>query len=49
MRNLTPHKNKTEAIFIDFIDKMNPYFHKHSRARLKMYKSEPEFKINIIK
>jgi superfamily II DNA or RNA helicase len=47
MRNLTPHHGKTEAIFIDFMDLMNPYFAAHSQSRLALYKSEPAFKVRV--
>lgn len=43
MRNMTPAKGKTRCLMIDFWDDMNPYFRKHSRARIKTYKAEPAF------
>jgi superfamily II DNA or RNA helicase len=43
MRNMTPAEGKGKALLIDFWDDMNPYFRKHSRARLKTYKSEKAF------
>lgn len=49
MRNLTPHHGKTEAIYIDFNDTMNPYFEKHSKARLKAYEAEPAFTLSHVK
>jgi len=47
MRNLTPSKGKTKAIFIDFMDMTNSYFAEHSRERLKVYLSEPEFEVKL--
>lgn len=47
LRNLTPHPGKTEAIVIDFMDMTNKFFAKHSKARLKVYRSEPAFRIEI--
>jgi superfamily II DNA or RNA helicase len=49
MRNLTPFKGKKKAVFIDFVDVMNKYFTKHSMSRVKVYRSEPEFNIKLIK
>jgi len=48
MRNLTPHHGKTEAIYVDFYDMMNPYFETHSKARLAEYKAEPAFAIERV-
>lgn len=45
MRNLTPAAGKTEAKFIDFADMTNPYFAKHSVARLNAYRSEKGFDV----
>lgn len=47
LRNLTPYEGKTEAIVIDFMDMTNKFFATHSRARLKVYRSEPAFNINL--
>lgn len=47
MRNLTPKEGKKKAIYIDFMDMMNPYFAKHSLERLRVYRSEKAFKIKI--
>lgn len=47
LRNLTPFEGKTEAIVIDFMDTTNKFFAKHSRARLKVYRSEPAFRIEL--
>lgn len=47
LRNLTPHPGKTEAVVIDFLDFTNKFFAKHSRARLKVYRSEPAFRIEL--
>jgi superfamily II DNA or RNA helicase len=49
MRNLTPHHGKTEAVYIDFNDAMNPYFEKHSKARLEQYEAEPAFTLRRVK
>jgi superfamily II DNA or RNA helicase len=48
MRNLTPHKDKDEAIFIDFIDMTSPYTAQHSLERLKAYRMERAFDIRIM-
>lgn len=48
MRNLTPSDGKTKAVLIDFMDKTSPYFLKHSKERLKVYRSEPEFEVKLI-
>jgi superfamily II DNA or RNA helicase len=48
MRNLTPNKGKKKAIFIDFIDYTNDYFHQHSMARLKQYRTEDAFDVSIV-
>ncbi|MGD9749358.1 MAG: DEAD/DEAH box helicase [Acidimicrobiia bacterium] len=45
MRNLTPAEGKTRSLMIDFWDATNTYLRKHSRARLKTYKSESAFKV----
>lgn len=45
MRNMTPAEGKTKAILVDFWDDTNPYFTKHSRARMKAYTSEPAFRV----
>jgi superfamily II DNA or RNA helicase len=47
LRNLTPCEGKTEAIVIDFMDLTNRYFAKHSRERLKAYRSEPAFIVEV--
>jgi superfamily II DNA or RNA helicase len=47
MRNLTTHKNKKQAIFVDFMDLTNNYLAKHSRNRLKVYKSEKSFILKV--
>ena len=47
MRNLTPKKGKKEAIYIDFVDLMNPYFATHSLERLRVYRAEKAFRVKI--
>ena len=47
MRNLTPSEGKENAIYIDFLDLMNPYFAEHSLERLRIYRSEEAFDIKI--
>jgi len=47
MRNLTPKEGKTKAIYVDFMDFMNPYFAEHSLERLRVYREEAGFKIKI--
>jgi len=49
MRNLTPHKDKVDAVFVDFMDMTNSYFAEHSKERLAAYRSEPAFVINVVK
>jgi superfamily II DNA or RNA helicase len=48
MRNLTISEGKTMALLIDFMDYTNPYFHKHSEARLETYRSEPAFDVEVM-
>ena len=48
MRNLTPHEGKTEAVFKDYVDLMNPYFATHSKERLAAYRSEKAFRIKLL-
>jgi len=48
MRNLTPHKGKDHAVFIDFMDMTNKYFAQHSKDRLETYRSEPAFDVKIV-
>jgi len=48
MRCLTPAKDKTKAIYVDFLDFTNKYFTKHSKNRLDVYRSEPLFNIRVI-
>jgi superfamily II DNA or RNA helicase len=43
MRNMTPSEGKTRSLMIDFYDDTNVYLRRHSRARLKTYKSESAF------
>lgn len=45
MRNMTPSEGKTRSLMIDFWDDTNVYLRKHSRARLKTYKSESAFRV----
>lgn len=48
-RNLTVTEGQKEPpVLIDIYDKMSPYFEKHSKARLKVYKSEAEFKVEVL-
>jgi len=49
MRNLTKMEGKTKAVFVDFADMTNSYFAKHSKERIKMYRSEPAFEVRIMK
>lgn len=48
MRNMTISKGKDQAILIDFMDNMNPYLRKHSMERLNVYRSTPEFTIEMV-
>jgi len=48
-RNLTIVEGSKKAPeLVDFYDCMSRVFEKHSRARLKVYKSEPEFKAEVL-
>lgn len=47
MRNMTIAEGKTEATLIDFMDHTNSYFTKHSKERLKVYRSESEFSVTV--
>ena len=46
MRSITAHKDKTKVGIIDFIHQCK-YLKRHSKRRLDLYKSEPEFEIEI--
>jgi superfamily II DNA or RNA helicase len=46
-RNLTISDGKREARFIDFFDNTNTTLRKHSRARLKSYRSESTTKVEV--
>jgi len=48
MRNMTISEGKSVAVLIDFLDEMNPYFSKHSKARLETYQSEDSFSVEIV-
>jgi superfamily II DNA or RNA helicase len=48
-RNLTVANGKKAAVFIDFYDMMNPYFKRHSRARLEAYVSEESYRVKLVK
>lgn len=48
LRCMTPHKNKTDSIVIDFMDLMHPYFSRHSLDRLSVYESERAFSVKIV-
>jgi superfamily II DNA or RNA helicase len=48
MRNMTVSEGKKMAILIDFMDLMNPYFEKHSLARLATYQSESAFDVEVL-
>lgn len=47
LRNLTPHDTKKEAVVCDFMDMMNGYLAEHSLERLRVYRSEPEFIVEL--
>jgi superfamily II DNA or RNA helicase len=47
LRNLTLSEGKTEAVMVDFIDRTNPYVADHSLARLRAYRAEPAFNIEL--
>ena len=48
-RNLTIVEGSDKVpIMIDFYDDTCSYFRRHSKARLRVYKSEPEFKTEIL-
>lgn len=44
-RNLTISDGKQEAVLIDFLDRTNEIFEKHSKERIAVYKSEPAFTV----
>ncbi len=48
MRNMTISEGKTTAVMVDFIDLTNPYFARHSKQRLKVYRSEEAFVIRAM-
>lgn len=48
MRCLTPSPGKEGAFFDDFLDFTNEYLAKHSLERLRVYKDEEEFDIEIV-
>lgn len=48
MRNLTVAQGKTTAVFVDFLDMINPHLALHSLDRLRVYRSEPAFVIRTI-
>ena len=47
LRNLTLREGKTEAITIEFVDDHNPRFRKWTLDRLKIYRKEPAFNIEV--
>lgn len=47
LRCLTPNKGKTRAVMVDFMDLMHPFFAKHSRDRLSVYRSERAFRVSV--
>lgn len=48
-RNLTIVEGSKKApLLIDFYDQMNSVFEAHSKARLKVYRSEPEFSAEVV-
>lgn len=49
MRNMTPCKNKTTSILVEFADLTNKYLAKHSKERIDFYRSNKEFNVKIIK
>jgi superfamily II DNA or RNA helicase len=49
MRNLTISEGKKEAIVVDFADLTNPYFARHSKERISVYKSEKAFRVRYEK
>ena len=47
-RVIRTYKGKKDAIVIDFIDQA-PYLLEHTKARIDIYRTEPEFKIILPK
>ena len=48
-RNLTIVEGSKKApVLVDFYDQMSAVFEKHSRARLKVYRSESEFRAEVL-
>jgi superfamily II DNA or RNA helicase len=49
LRNLTPAPGKEKAWVDDFVDLTSTYHADHSRERLKLYRSESAFRIEVMK
>jgi superfamily II DNA or RNA helicase len=47
MRNMTVSEGKKMAMLIDFYDATNKYFEKHSKERLEVYNSQPEYDVQL--
>ena len=45
-RALRPAPGKAEAVIVDFMDEA-PFLHRHSEARLRLYRAEPRFEIRF--
>lgn len=48
-RNLTISKGKKKALLIDYYNETNRYLEGHSSQRLEAYKSEPAFRVEVLK
>lgn len=48
MRCLTPSPGKQGAFVEDFIDMTNNYLAEHALERLKVYREEPEFRVEVV-
>lgn len=47
LRCLTPHRGKTRAVVVDFVDLTHAYFAKHSLERLAVYRNERAFRVRV--
>lgn len=48
-RVLRPIEGKIKAVIVDLFDSECKYLESHANSRLKIYSSEPEYKINFVK
>jgi len=48
LRCLTPSPGKERAYIVDFCDLTHPYFARHSKDRIQIYRSERAFKFKVV-